>query len=100
MRSEKGPNILITKSRNYYYYELMCLILALISDTFLLPYQEELFKMMKNGVYFILIALLVVELFEILLYVYQRTFDVTRLAQNDVIKSAITTYVTYFTASM
>ena len=29
---------------------------------------ERAFKMMKNGVYFIVIALLVVELFEILIY--------------------------------
>ena len=29
---------------------------------------ETTFKMMKNGVYFIMIALLVVELFEILIY--------------------------------
>ena len=33
--------------------------------------------MMKNGVYFIVIALLVAELFKILIYANQRTCDVT-----------------------
>ena len=40
--------------------------------------------MMKNGVYFIVIALLVVELFEILIYANWMTCDVTLLTQNDV----------------
>ena len=40
--------------------------------------------MMKNGVYFIVIALLVVELFEILNYANYTTCDVTLLTRNDV----------------
>ena len=35
---------------------------------FLLPLFERAFKMMKNGVYFIVIGLLVAELFKILVY--------------------------------
>ena len=40
--------------------------------------------MMKNGVYFIVIAFLVAKLFKILFYANQRTCDVTGLTQNDV----------------
>ena len=40
--------------------------------------------MMKNGVYFIRIALLVAELFKILIYANQITCDVTLWTQNDV----------------
>jgi len=40
-----------------------------VYDTkFFIRLFERAFKMMKNGVYFIVIALLVVELFEILIY--------------------------------
>ena len=39
--------------------------------------------MTKNGVYFIVIALLVVELFEILFYASWMTCDVTLLTRND-----------------
>ena len=42
------------------------------------------FKMMKNGVYFTVIAFLVAELFNILVYANWRTCDVTRWRQNDV----------------
>ena len=45
---------------------------------------ERPFKVMKNGVYFIVIALLVVELFEILIYANEMTCDVTLLTRNDV----------------
>ena len=38
--------------------------------------------MMKNGVYFIVIALLVAELFNILVYANQMTCDVTLWTQN------------------
>ena len=40
--------------------------------------------MMKNGVYFIVIALLVVELFKILAYANKITSDVTLWTQNNV----------------
>ena len=40
--------------------------------------------MMKNGVYFIRIALLVVELFKILIYANYMTCDITLWTQNDV----------------
>ena len=40
--------------------------------------------MMKNGVYFIVIALLVAELFKILVYANEMTCDVTLWTQNDV----------------
>ena len=40
--------------------------------------------MMKNGVYFIVIALLVAELFKILVYANKMTCDVTLWTQNDV----------------
>ena len=45
---------------------------------------ERAFKMMKNGVYFIVIAILVAELFKILVYVNQMTSDVTLWTQNNV----------------
>ena len=44
---------------------------------------ERAFKMMKNGVYFIVIALLVAELFKILVYENKMTRDVTTWTQND-----------------
>ena len=40
--------------------------------------------MMNNSVHSIVIAFLVAELFEILIYANQRTCDVTRWTQNDV----------------
>ena len=40
--------------------------------------------MMKNGVYFIVIALLVAELFKILVYANEMICDVTLWTQNDV----------------
>ena len=40
--------------------------------------------MMKNGVYLIVIAFLVAELFKILVYANSRTCDVTRWTQNEV----------------
>ena len=40
--------------------------------------------MMENGVYFIVIALLVVQLFKILVYANKMTCDVTLWTQNDV----------------
>ena len=39
-----------------------------ITRIFLLAYSKELLKTMKNGVYFIMIALLVAVLLEILIY--------------------------------
>ena len=45
---------------------------------------ERAFKMMKNGVYFIVIALLVAELFKILIYANYTTCDITLWTQNDV----------------
>ena len=39
---------------------------------------------MENGVYFIMIALLVAELFKILIYANKRTCDVTMWTQSDV----------------
>ena len=40
--------------------------------------------MMKNGVYFIAVDLLVAELFKILINANQRTRDITMQTQNDV----------------
>ena len=40
--------------------------------------------MMKNGVYFIVMARLLAELFEILIYANEMTCDVTMLTRNDV----------------
>ena len=40
--------------------------------------------MMKNGVYFIVIPLLIAELFKILVYANKMTCDVTLWTQNDV----------------
>ena len=45
---------------------------------------ERAFKMMKNGVYFIVIALLVVKLCKILIYGNEMTCDITILTRNDV----------------
>ena len=45
---------------------------------------ERAFKMMKNGVYFIVIALLVAELFKILLHANLMTCDVTVWTQTGV----------------
>ena len=45
---------------------------------------ERAFKMMKNGVYFIVIALLVAELFKILVYANKMTSDVPWWTQNNV----------------
>ena len=39
---------------------------------------------MKNGVYFIVIALLIAELFKILIYAHYRTCDVILWTQSDV----------------
>ena len=41
------------------------------------------FRANKNGIYFIVIAVLVVELFKILFYANSRTCDVTMLTQHD-----------------
>ena len=40
--------------------------------------------MMKNGVYVVVLALWVAELFKILVYANQMTYDVTLWTQNDV----------------
>ena len=40
-----------------------------MTRNFFISLSERAFKMMKNGVYFIVIALLVAELFKILVYV-------------------------------
>ena len=40
--------------------------------------------MTKNGVYFIVIAMLVAELFKVLIYANKMTCDVTMWTQNDV----------------
>jgi len=45
---------------------------------------ERAFKMMKNGVYFIVIALLVAELFRVLIYANWMTCDVTLVTQSGV----------------
>ena len=45
--------------------------------------------MMKNGVYFIVIALLVAELFKILVYANSMTSDVTLWTQNNVTSQKI-----------
>ena len=45
--------------------------------------------MMKNGVYFIVIALLVAELFKILSYANEMTSDVTLCTQNNVTSQKI-----------
>ena len=39
--------------------------------------------MMKNGVYFIVIAFLVAKLFKILIYANEKTYEVTRRTQSD-----------------
>ena len=41
-------------------------------------------KMIRDGIYFIVIAFLVVQLFKILFHASQRTGDASRLTQNDV----------------
>ena len=51
---------------------------------FFISLFERSFKMMKNGVYFIVIALLVAELFKILVYANSMTSDVTLWTQNNV----------------
>ena len=51
---------------------------------FFISLFERAFKMMKNGVYFIVIALLVAELSKILVYANSMTSDVTLWTQNDV----------------
>ena len=45
---------------------------------------ERAFKVMKSGVYFIVIALLVAELFKILIYANEMTCDVTGWTQSGV----------------
>ena len=44
---------------------------------------------MKNGVYFIVIALLVAELLKILIYAKYMTCDVTKWTQNDEVELSI-----------
>ena len=45
---------------------------------------ERAFKLMKNGVCFVVIALVVAELFKILIYANQMTYCVTKWTQHDV----------------
>ena len=45
---------------------------------------ETAFKIMKNGVYFVVIALLVAELFKILINANYMTYDVTMWTQSGV----------------
>ena len=51
---------------------------------FFISLFERALKIMKNGIYFIVIALLAAELFQILVYPNKMTCDVTLWTQNDV----------------
>ena len=51
--------------------------LKCIDTKFFITLFKRAFKMMKNGVYFMVIALLVSELFKILIYANMMTYDVT-----------------------
>ena len=55
-----------------------------MTQIFFLSLFKRAFKMMKNGVYFIVVDLLVAELFKILINANQRTRDITMWTQNDV----------------
>ena len=56
-----------------------------MTQNFQLAYSKELnFKMIKNGVYVVVIALLVAKLFKILIYANYRPCDIVRWTQNDV----------------
>ena len=48
--------------------QMLCLFKVYMTQFFFISLFERAFKMMKNGLYFIVIALLVAELFKILIY--------------------------------
>ena len=64
--------------------QMLCPFKVYMTHILFITLFERAFKMMKNGLYIIVIALLVAELFKILIYAKQRTSDVTRWTQNDV----------------
>ena len=55
-----------------------------MKQNFLPAYSNREFKMMKNGVYFIVIAPLVAKLFKILINANLMTCDITMWTQSDV----------------
>ena len=55
-----------------------------MTRNFFINLLRRAFKVMKNGVYLIVIAFLVAELFKILIYANKMACDVTMWTQNDV----------------
>ena len=55
-----------------------------MKQNFLLSYSKGLFKVIKNGIYFIVIAVLVAKLFKILIYANSMTCDITMWTQSGV----------------
>ena len=55
-----------------------------VTQDFFISLFKRAFKVMKNGVYFIMIALQVAQLFKMLIYANYMTCDVTLWIQNDV----------------
>ena len=60
------------------------LSLRVYETNFVISLLKRAFKVMKNGVYFMVITFLVAKLFNILIYANYRTCDVTMWTQNDV----------------
>ena len=56
--------------------------------------------MMKNGIYFILIAFLVAKFFKISFYANDMTFDVTRLTENYVKSQNLEIFTKYLKPSL
>ena len=63
---------------------MLQILLSVYDTKFLICLFERAFKMKKNGIYFIVKALMVAELLRILIYANQMTCDVTMWKQNDV----------------
>ena len=55
-----------------------------MTRNFFIDLLGRTFKVMKNGVYFIVIAFLVAELFKVFIYANEMTCDVILLTQNDI----------------
>ena len=65
--------------------QFLALLEVFMTQNCQLAYSKELnFKMIKNGVYVVVIALLVAKLFKILIYANYRPCDIVRWTQNDV----------------
>ena len=81
----KLPSNFITTTREILTIKVIkCPPHVYMTRNFFISLFERAFKLMKNGVYFIVIALLVAGLFKILIYANQMTCDVTLWTQNDV----------------